>query len=63
MPEQYFPAYHKDAECFECKHSKTALTMDGDVWQICFIQHDKTVEQDCIGWELQEKEEPKHGNG
>jgi len=52
---QPFYVYHKDAECFECKHSKTTLTMDGDVWQICFIRHNKTYEEDCTKWELEEK--------
>ncbi len=56
MPEQYFPAYHKNAECRECRHSKTLLAMDGDVWQICFIKYDKTHEEDCKQWLFSEKE-------
>lgn len=61
MPDSIKPymqpvyAYHKDAECFECEHSKTALTIDGDVWQICFIRYDKTCDENCPKWKLHEE--------
>ena len=56
MPE-CFSSYHVDDECETCMWSKTVLTIDADIWHICFLNHDKSKEIDCSKYDLKLKGE------